>query len=326
MLAAWVTSVSADSTVTSYTYDANGNRSSKTEGGVTTSYAYDFDNHLVQVSTPTATVGAYGYSGDGLRVSKTTSAGANGFVYDGMKLLQEEDGTGATTVTYTSRGGRVSSKLLGIRQGSSSRVPLLDALGSVRILLDAAQNFTDGYAFDAFGNQISGGEDANPYRYVGAYGYYLDGETGLDLLTARYYDAAVGRFLTRDPIGFKGGDWSLNGYVRNHPTLKLDASGKQECDCYAILVQCTKDVALEYLQCAAEAAPGIFTRDTVGCVLGCIVTAGGGPEAYAACVAVCDAGLSFLLVKLIEYECGDMKDIEAESCQNAYKGCVRRQK
>jgi len=33
----------------------------------------------------------------------------------------------------------------------------------------------------------------------------MDVETGLDLLTQRYYDPQQGRFVTRDPIGYKGG-------------------------------------------------------------------------------------------------------------------------
>jgi RHS repeat-associated protein len=44
-----------------------------------------------------------------------------------------------------------------------------------------------------------------PYGYKGQWGYYTDGETGLLLLTHRYLDPAMGRFLTRDPIGFDGG-------------------------------------------------------------------------------------------------------------------------
>ena len=42
---------------------------------------------------------------------------------------------------------------------------------------------------------------------------------------ARYYDAKAGRFITRDPIGFEGGDINLYGYVQNNPVNWIDPSG-----------------------------------------------------------------------------------------------------
>jgi RHS repeat-associated protein len=210
-----------------YAYDANGNRTAKSEGGnILQSYAYDFENHMVQASGPGGILGTYYYNADGLRVAKTTAAGTVGFIYDAMKLLQEVGATGQTTATYTSTGGRPESGLLGIANSAGSHVPLTDALGSVRLLLDSGQSVSDGYVYEAFGRQVSrSGQTPNPYHFVGAYGYYQDWETGLQLLTARYYDAEVGRFVTRDPIGFGGGDWNIYGYVRNRPVNKVDPSG-----------------------------------------------------------------------------------------------------
>jgi len=53
-------------------------------------------------------------------------------------------------------------------------------------------------------------------------------ETGLfrpDPSWGRYYDPATGRWMTRDPIGFAGGDPNLLRYVRNSPTNLIDPSG-----------------------------------------------------------------------------------------------------
>ena len=65
--------------------------------------------------------------------------------------------------------------------------------------------------------------------YGGQAGYYTDWETGtappsLALLTFRYYDPSAGRFLTRDPIGYKGGANPYE-YVGDGPTGKSDPSG-----------------------------------------------------------------------------------------------------
>ena len=132
----------------------------------TTQYQYDWDNHLTQVSDNTGLLGQYGYSGDGLRVAKATAAGTGGFIYDRKRVLQETDQNGVTTATYTATAGSVYAPLVGIHNSAGSHVPLPDALGTVRILLDIGQNFTDGYAFEGFGSQVSGGGSTpNPYRY-----------------------------------------------------------------------------------------------------------------------------------------------------------------
>jgi len=64
----------------------------------------------------------------------------------------------------------------------------------------------------------------DPFGFGAQAGYYTDVETGLVLCTHRYYDPATGRWLTRDPIGYRGGV-NLYGYVENNPENDTDASG-----------------------------------------------------------------------------------------------------
>jgi uncharacterized protein RhaS with RHS repeats len=42
---------------------------------------------------------------------------------------------------------------------------------------------------------------------------------------ARYYDQKVGRFVTKDPISFAGGDVNLYAYVLNNPVNLIDPDG-----------------------------------------------------------------------------------------------------
>jgi RHS repeat-associated protein len=49
---------------------------------------------------------------------------------------------------------------------------------------------------------------------------------GFYYMRARYYDPDVGRFISEDPIGFKGGDVNLYAYVQNNPVNFVDPSGK----------------------------------------------------------------------------------------------------
>ena len=52
------------------------------------------------------------------------------------------------------------------------------------------------YYYDAFGNEKNVTNDNNPFRYAGE---YYDEESGNLYLRNRYYDSAIGRFITEDP-------------------------------------------------------------------------------------------------------------------------------
>jgi RHS repeat-associated protein len=60
----------------------------------------------------------------------------------------------------------------------------------------------------------------NPLRFQGQ---YFDHETGLHYNRFRYYDPEIGRYLSKDPIGFAGG-LNLHAYVAN-PTQWVDPLG-----------------------------------------------------------------------------------------------------
>jgi len=59
---------------------------------------------------------------------------------------------------------------------------------------------------------------------LGQHGYYTNTGTGLLCLTHRYYDAGTGRFVTHDPIGYKGGI-NLYGFAGNNPVNESDPNG-----------------------------------------------------------------------------------------------------
>ncbi|MGE0001655.1 MAG: RHS repeat-associated core domain-containing protein [Fimbriimonadaceae bacterium] len=67
---------------------------------------------------------------------------------------------------------------------------------------------------DAFGAPTaSSGSWQGPFGYAGQFDYQTEA-SGLHLLGHRYYDASLGRFLTRDPIG-DGSNWYA--YCANDP-------------------------------------------------------------------------------------------------------------
>ena len=85
---------------------------------------------------------------------------------------------------------------------------------------------------DKDGNDVSGNPDhianINPFRYRG---YYYDVETGWYYLNARYYDPAVGRFLSPDgQINNVGSDLlgaNLFAYCGNNPVNRIDPNGNE---------------------------------------------------------------------------------------------------
>jgi RHS repeat-associated protein len=98
--------------------------------------------------------------------------------------------------TYT-QAYNVGNGLL--RRGSE--YPLFDGHGSERTVTNSSQTVTGSVNFEAFGQTVgSTGTSANPTMYAGDWGYRNDGDAGLMHVGARYYDAQVGRFITRDTV------------------------------------------------------------------------------------------------------------------------------
>jgi len=125
-----------------------------------------------------------------------------------------------------------------------------DRLGSVRFISDSSGNVVQEYVYDVWGNLVSSsGSVSQPYEYVGREGYYREEE--LYLLGQRWYDSNVGRFISRDPIGEKGG-LNLYVYVGNNPANQIDETGEGIIACIRcwIRLKCLHDYIEE---CREEA-------------------------------------------------------------------------
>jgi RHS repeat-associated protein len=101
---------------------------------------------------------------------------------------------------------------------------LTDRLGSVRDVVDNAGDVVDTIAYDGFGNIVSETDAEYRGRYAWT-GREWDVETALQYNRARYYDGAIARWTSEDPIGFEAGDSNLFRYTSNQTTTKTDPSG-----------------------------------------------------------------------------------------------------
>ncbi|MCG3086077.1 MULTISPECIES: RHS repeat-associated core domain-containing protein [unclassified Anoxybacillus] len=189
---------------------------------------YDDENRLIQVKNASGTtIATYTYDHQGRRISKTTSSGTTYYHYDGdsIRLLYETDANNNITAEYT---WDALGRPVTMTKAGATYYYHLNGHGDVVALTDASGNVVAQYEYDAWGNILSKTgalASANPYRYAG---YYYDEETGLYYLMARYYEANMGRFLTRDTFhGVENEPQSLNQYVytKNNPVMYVDPSG-----------------------------------------------------------------------------------------------------
>ncbi len=100
-----------------------------------------------------------------------------------------------------------------------------DIRGSVRLVVNAstgviAQQLDYGPWGEVLDDSAPGFQ---PFGYAG--GEY-DATTDLVRFGARDYDAEIGRWTAKDPIGFAGGDTNLYAYVGGDPIGLVDVTGK----------------------------------------------------------------------------------------------------
>lgn len=77
-----------------------------------------------------------------------------------------------------------------------------------------------------------------------------------------HYDPTIGRWTSKDPILFKGGDLNLFGYAQNDPVNKIDTNGLMVYDPNGIIPTWIKNTPI-YKQLDA-ALQFIFIRDKSG--------------------------------------------------------------
>lgn len=148
------------------------------------------------------------------------------YIYDGYQYLGETDENNAVTKRYVNKPDTYTHLIAQHEVASGeNRYYHYDAIGSTREVTDDTETVTDEFTYDAWGNRLSrSGTSDIPFQYVGAFGYYLDTETGSDYILARVYQPMTARWWSADPIGILGG---LNSYLyaNNSPVFFIDAQG-----------------------------------------------------------------------------------------------------
>jgi RHS repeat-associated protein len=229
---------------------------------------WDAWNRLVEVKEGATVVGRYEYDGLGRRakshVDSQSPGSPNGldayvhfFYNQGWQELESRvsgsENTGPETLQpqyqYVWSRRYIDAPVL--RDGNSDSDGLCDderlyylgdANFNVTTLVNTGGDAVERYVYSPYGvltiydatwaNTRSFSSYANVYTYTGR---QLDTHTGLYYYRARFFSAQLGRFLSRDPVGYSSG-LNLKAYAKDNPIVLIDPTGESPesdaQDCY----------------------------------------------------------------------------------------------
>jgi|CXWL01.1.fsa_nt_gi RHS repeat-associated protein len=206
-----------NSTVPNAVYDENGNLVSNTDSSGTTNYSWNARRQLTSISGLSVNA-VFKYDPLGRRILKTINGITTEFLYDGNDVIRENSG-GSAIVSYL-RSRKLDEPFIRKMQ-SESEFYHADPFGTVLALSDAGGAIKASYTYEPFGKAAVSGASSNSLRFTGR----EDDGTGLYYYRARYYSAALHRFLTEDPMRFGGGDGNFYAYLNSDPLNASDPLG-----------------------------------------------------------------------------------------------------
>ena len=112
-------------------------------------------------------------------------------------------------------------------QAGTDYWPLGDQVNTPHETVNNASTTVDHVITNTFG-VVTGESNTSIHHWAGFEGGHFDPDTALVNDDHRWYDPVVGRWISEDPIGFKGGDANTVCYVGNNPASHFDPEGEQE--------------------------------------------------------------------------------------------------
>ncbi|MET9246178.1 DUF5615 family PIN-like protein [Nonomuraea sp. NPDC003709] len=255
----------------SFTYDPVGNLQTVTDNGVTSTYGYPTPgasatrpNAVTSITRPGRT-DTYGYDAAGQLVARTVDGKQSTFTWNALGQMDKAVVNGAeTSMVYDAEGERLirrdpdgSSTLYlggmevratgGIAKatryysGPDGAVVAMRTSGGIQWLASGMHGSTQLAVNDSTGQvsrerylpygQRRGGDDL-PFTDRGFLGKVEDSATGLNYLSARYYDPAIAKFVSTDPLlDLTKPQWTNPySYAGNNPVGASDPTGLKVID------------------------------------------------------------------------------------------------
>ena len=227
----------------SYSYNENGNieqirdKNAGTAGmeSKTETMTYDAVNRLISYNGK-----AVNYDAENNRIGIIKNAGTEqesrtGYVVDGTsgeltQILQSRTEEAAKSAdvgitTYLYAGNRLLAE-----DGEEYLTYHFNNVGSTTAVTDKSGNIKYRYAYSVYGELLRGNYGEVLFLYNGQYGVQSD-DSGLYYMRARYYNAAIKRFINQDTVtGSIESSQSLNryAYVEGNPISYLDPFGLEK--------------------------------------------------------------------------------------------------
>jgi len=202
----------------SYSFDANGFMT----GRGSDSFSYSTRGELLSATIGGQTV-TYTYDAVGRQVARTVGSDTTQYLFgdpnDPFRLSASRAPDGTLTQYYYDQAGL----LIGLEQSGERFYVITDQVGSPRLIVNQLAVIQREISYNAFGEIVA---DAGGFGLVIGFGGGLYDElTGLIRLGFRDYEPATGRWTSRDPILFRGGQFNLYAYANNNPISLRDPSG-----------------------------------------------------------------------------------------------------
>lgn len=205
--------------VTTLGYDPQGNVDDKNNAD----YVFDYGNRL-----RSAPGEWYAYDGHGRRVLSCTPTACDYQQYaaNGQLSFHQDNRKGLHYVNFY-----LGSSLVAIREqptaGGAATVKYqhTDALGTPIATTDTTAAFIEKSEYEPYGRLVNRPLTDGP----GFTGHVQDAATGLTYMQQRYYDPAIGRFLSVDPVAANsstGANFNRYWYADNNPYKFVDPDGR----------------------------------------------------------------------------------------------------
>jgi RHS repeat-associated protein len=220
--------------------------------GETKKYYYDAENrmvkyeHLASDVSPIDIMAEYKYDIFGRRLQKNVNGAITNFFWENDTMTYELNEQYQPIRKYITGLGMDdyeghleysevtdwSAHIFNPQYNPPWYTYMRDQVGTVYKVYDHRNHsIADSRAYDSFGNLVS--QTGTTKTPLGFQGKYYDQESGLNYFYHRYYNPAIGRFTSEDPLGFFVSDNFYN-FVENNSVNNTDPFGlaifKNNCD------------------------------------------------------------------------------------------------
>lgn len=200
-------------------------------------FEYDFFGHLKKVILPGGKVIEYKLDGLNRRVAKLVNGQVVHYYLwqdqTHLAAVLNPDGSVDTQYVY---GINPNAPIYLVKNAQAYPI-LTNERGDIRLVFNGGSGeIVQSIEYDEYGMVLNDSsitaDRPEGFQPLGFASGLYDQDTKLVLFNARSYDPVVGRWTSKDPIGFAGGSPNLYSYTMNDPINFIDPSGLSDINLF----------------------------------------------------------------------------------------------